>query len=1081
MTAPAHSAVAVPSVARPAISAAPRLLQRKCACGNGASALTGECDECASKKLQRKLAVGSTDDPLEIEADRVADQVLAGAAPTVAGHSSPTIRRAAIGAPAASLATESVDATIADPGAPLAAPLRADMERRFGHDFGSVRIHVGASAARSAHGVKAKAYTVQNHVVFGAGYFAPETATGRRLLAHELTHVVQQSGGARSAGPVIRRAPLVSEPDFTTPEWIATLTTAQIRSRLVEIKLSLSSRLTSSGGDDVVELMNEEDLLKKELAKRHARQANAKKPRRKSKSATRAKPGIDAPKPLSASVSVNFDTLSSLEQAEELQAQEEWLALPTKVPRWQRRVVQEAHTDQSKQLEQRETAPLLERHRVVLQRIVDGKLVVKELKDLNRYERDAALEDQLRYVDDLYDTLDFHLDTLYERRREHPHIDRMARAYGGADDPDMDMYLWGLGKTGDAWVSKFQNDPERALDRANVAVLQALDTGKEIDAYFEDTATGAGRVVTTLGVLKRGGQVAAMVAWGPLGAAAYNGTQTFAEQTSEIDQGLRDGYDAVPILIDTASGYVGGKVGNWIMPAGFVGKNFLQTGFRWVASDRVSAASETVTRMGLEQAFTDADHSLSDVKSAVWSDLTDVKGAAYSFALGKLAHGAQKRIAQEKATSGVSALAERHTPDADSKPAAETGPAPGADTKPLVETGPAPSVEARPRAQSGPEASIGAQPQVESPAPTPNADTQVDAPSGAPATASADRVATVATTPAPASRRSEKQGHRLLDEKRRIEAADAVVGLDQEVKELSSYQVRTERESMAARRASPQSGERRRAPDALRNDPDYRKLPPLSTDELKIADRIEGLEKVRQKLADSQQLTPEIDAYIQWQKQRLGVEAEVRGNKDAISTAERRKQQIETVDRQAAEVELRRASQSIKALVTRRGPNFRKKSKISYDEVMGESAWRDLQVSRERVTRAQKSRRKGAKVNVLVPLDTDHLVSLDTIANRPELNEFLKTYSKAPRRVQDEMARRLSDLGDIDTNLVRMRWDFNQKVKGKRPWRDITYDEAKGYYHAADVDRMRRRELVEETKLLDEISSMTDEFRGVTQ
>jgi hypothetical protein len=321
----------------------------------------------------------------------------------------------------------------------------------------------------------------------------------------------------------------------------------------------------------------------------------------------------------------------------------------------------------------------------------------------------------------------------------------------------------------------------------------------------------------------------------------------------------------------------------------------------------------------------------------------------------------------------------------------------------------------------------------------------------------------------------------LLDEKRRIEAADAVVGLDQEVKELSSYQVRTERESMAARRASPQSGERRRAPDALRNDPDYRKLPPLSTDELKIADRIEGLEKVRQKLADSQQLTPEIDAYIQWQKQRLGVEAEVRGNKDAISTAERRKQQIETVDRQAAEVELRRASQSIKALVTRRGPNFRKKSKISYDEVMGESAWRDLQVSRERVTRAQKSRRKGAKVNVLVPLDTDHLVSLDTIANRPELNEFLKTYSKAPRRVQDEMARRLSDLGDIDTNLVRMRWDFNQKVKGKRPWRDITYDEAKGYYHAADVDRMRRRELVEETKLLDEISSMTDEFRGVTQ
>ena len=80
------------------------------------------------------------------------------------------------------------------PGEPLDAAARAFMEPRFGHDFSQVRIHADAKAAESAQVVNAVAYTVGSSIVFGRGQFAPHTAKGRRLLAHELAHTVQQQG-----------------------------------------------------------------------------------------------------------------------------------------------------------------------------------------------------------------------------------------------------------------------------------------------------------------------------------------------------------------------------------------------------------------------------------------------------------------------------------------------------------------------------------------------------------------------------------------------------------------------------------------------------------------------------------------------------------------------------------------------------------------------------------------------------------------------------------------------------------------------------------------------------------------------
>ena len=85
------------------------------------------------------------------------------------------------------------------------------MEPRFGHDLGAVRVHSGPAAERSAHELNAAAYTAGRDIVFAAGQLAPETLEGRRLIAHELAHVVQQS----RLGPSIQRAPAGNKPPAT--------------------------------------------------------------------------------------------------------------------------------------------------------------------------------------------------------------------------------------------------------------------------------------------------------------------------------------------------------------------------------------------------------------------------------------------------------------------------------------------------------------------------------------------------------------------------------------------------------------------------------------------------------------------------------------------------------------------------------------------------------------------------------------------------------------------------------------------------------------------------------------------------
>ncbi len=133
-----------------------KVLQRQCACGQHSG--SGECEEC------RKRREGA-------------------------------LQRAAINSSAVSEVPPLVHEVLRSPGQPLDAATRSFMEPRFGHSFGNVRVHTNAQAAESARAVNALAYTVGENIVFGSGQFAPGTMGGRQLLAHELTHVVQQHTG----------------------------------------------------------------------------------------------------------------------------------------------------------------------------------------------------------------------------------------------------------------------------------------------------------------------------------------------------------------------------------------------------------------------------------------------------------------------------------------------------------------------------------------------------------------------------------------------------------------------------------------------------------------------------------------------------------------------------------------------------------------------------------------------------------------------------------------------------------------------------------------------------------------------
>ena len=202
----ATGAATVGTIAETQAAGANRILQRKCTCGGEAAGPTGECEECSRKKpgLQTKLRVNEPGDVYEQEADRVADQEVSASANSQVGNAPLRIQRAPRDSSAhTGAAPASVDQALASPGTPLETGLRQEMEQHLGYDFSRVRVHSGGAAEQSVRDVSARAYTVGHDIVFAGGLFAPDTLKGRWLLAHELTHVVQQS--FRGTMPLLQR------------------------------------------------------------------------------------------------------------------------------------------------------------------------------------------------------------------------------------------------------------------------------------------------------------------------------------------------------------------------------------------------------------------------------------------------------------------------------------------------------------------------------------------------------------------------------------------------------------------------------------------------------------------------------------------------------------------------------------------------------------------------------------------------------------------------------------------------------------------------------------------------------------
>jgi hypothetical protein len=182
----------------------------------------------AARRTIQRLTVNTPGDVYEQEADRVAHAVMrspasrparacpcGGGCPTCAAkrsdqHEAFRLHRASGGQGIQPVAAPPlVDNVLAQPGQPLDSTTRHSFEERFGRDFSGVRVHTGLAAAESAQAIDAQAYTAQDHIVFGDPGLSPGSDHARFLLAHELTHVVQQTGAGdlRNGHEPVARAP----------------------------------------------------------------------------------------------------------------------------------------------------------------------------------------------------------------------------------------------------------------------------------------------------------------------------------------------------------------------------------------------------------------------------------------------------------------------------------------------------------------------------------------------------------------------------------------------------------------------------------------------------------------------------------------------------------------------------------------------------------------------------------------------------------------------------------------------------------------------------------------------------------
>ena len=184
-----------------------------------------KCAACeADTRILPQLEVGPVDDPLETEADVMADHVVRRQAADMDEdeRQAEPLQAKAKDTASSESTTPGLDTALADAngsGAPLAPHTRDHMEEAFGADFSGVRVHTGAASAAMSEQIGARAFTYGTDIHFNDGEFTPGTERGTRLLAHELTHVVQQNSGVRRAPKRIQAKLSVFGPPSGIPKW----------------------------------------------------------------------------------------------------------------------------------------------------------------------------------------------------------------------------------------------------------------------------------------------------------------------------------------------------------------------------------------------------------------------------------------------------------------------------------------------------------------------------------------------------------------------------------------------------------------------------------------------------------------------------------------------------------------------------------------------------------------------------------------------------------------------------------------------------------------------------------------------
>ena len=217
----------------------------------GGGSFFAPVSQTAAPAVQMKMAVNQPGDPFEREADRTADRVMRMPTPAEsalqrqtnstlqrkddeklqkAPASKEKLQRDGSGAPNITGATQSSIQSQTGGGQPLSSDVRGFMEPRFNADFSNVRVHSDPESASLSNQLSARAFTYQNHIFFSRDQYQPGSSEGRQLLAHELTHTIQQ-------GHAVQRSPQVST--TVTPPAVQRLGLNDILDGLAELAANL--------------------------------------------------------------------------------------------------------------------------------------------------------------------------------------------------------------------------------------------------------------------------------------------------------------------------------------------------------------------------------------------------------------------------------------------------------------------------------------------------------------------------------------------------------------------------------------------------------------------------------------------------------------------------------------------------------------------------------------------------------------------------------------------------------------------------------------------------------------------------